>query len=90
MDKFTPAMLDKGLMGMIGKGRRGPSVKEAMRARGAVYFLAPAGCGAYLSDKVVSCEIAAFGDLGPEAIYKLTVRDFPVIVGIDTNGKDIY
>lgn len=90
MDKFTPALLSKGLKGMIGKGGRAEEVKEAMKAAGAVYFLAPAGCGAYLSRTVVSSEMVAFKDLGPEAIRKFVVKDMPLVVGVDTEGRDIF
>lgn len=90
MDNFTAAMLDIGVKGMIGKGRRSALVREAIKKAGAVYFLAPAGAGAYLSEKVLSSEIVAFEDLGPEAVYRLEVEDFPLVVGIDRKGNDIY
>ena len=90
MDPFTPQLLDKGLRGMIGKGVRSFEVREAIKKTRSVYFVAPAGAGAYLSEKVTRSEIAGFDDLGPEAIYKLTVKDFPVIVAIDCEGRDIY
>ncbi|MCK5450780.1 MAG: fumarate hydratase C-terminal domain-containing protein [Candidatus Omnitrophica bacterium] len=90
MDRFTPDILSLGVKGMIGKGRRSSGIIEEMRKNKAVYFLAPAGAGAYLADCVESCKIAAFEDLGPEAIYKITVKDFPLVVGIDVLGKDIY
>jgi fumarate hydratase subunit beta len=90
MDPFTPELLDEGLRGMIGKGRRSPQVIDAVKASGAVYFLAPGGAGAYLSGKVLTCETAAFADLGPEAIYRLEVENIPLIVGIDCTGRDIY
>jgi len=90
MDVFTPALLKKGLKGMIGKGKRSKVVRDAIKSSGAVYFVAPAGAGAYLSTKIKSMEPVAFEDLGPEAIYRLTVEDFPVIVAIDARGGDIY
>ncbi|NQT32824.1 MAG: fumarate hydratase C-terminal domain-containing protein [Candidatus Omnitrophica bacterium] len=90
MDPFTPMLLDAGLKGMIGKGRRSQEVADAIKKNGAVYFIAPGGAGAYLREKVISCVTVAFEDLGPEAIYKLEVKDFPLVVGIDTEGKDIY
>jgi fumarate hydratase subunit beta len=90
MDKFTPAILEKGLKGMIGKGTRGESVVKAIKDNGAVYFLAPAGAGAYLAARVSKCEPVAFEDLGPEAIYRLEVSDFPLVVGVDARGNDIY
>ncbi|MCM8770602.1 MAG: FumA C-terminus/TtdB family hydratase beta subunit [Candidatus Omnitrophica bacterium] len=88
LDKFTPDLLKAGVRGMIGKGRRSDKVKAAIKKYKAVYFLAPAGLGALLSTKVKSKELVAYPELGPEAIYRLKVRDFPVIVGIDAKGKD--
>ncbi len=82
MDKFTPKLLRAGLRGMIGKGSRSPEVVKAIRKYKAVYFLAPAGCGALLAKKVKSSKIIAYKDLGPEAIRKLEVKDFPLVVGV--------
>ncbi|MFC1709331.1 FumA C-terminus/TtdB family hydratase beta subunit [Candidatus Omnitrophota bacterium] len=82
MDKFTPRLLKAGLKGMIGKGSRSKEVVESIRKHNAVYFLAPAGCGALLAKKVNSAKIVAYKDLGPEAIRILEVKDFPLIVGI--------
>jgi fumarate hydratase subunit beta len=90
MDAFTPDLLEAGLKGMIGKGRRSPAVAGSIKKNKAVYFLAPAGAGAYLSDRVKSSKPVAFEELGPEAIYRLEVENFPVIVGIDRMGRDIY
>ena len=90
MDKFTPALLKGGLRGMIGKGRRSEEIRRAIKKYNAVYFLALGGAGALLSGYVKSNELIAFSDLGPEAIYRLEVKNFPVIVGIDTKGRDIY
>lgn len=90
MDPFTPALLKEGMKGIIGKGRRSPKVAKAIKRYKGVYFLAPAGAGAYLSERVKSCDIIAFEDLGPEAIYRLDVEDFPLVVGIDCKGRDIY
>ncbi|MFC1480085.1 FumA C-terminus/TtdB family hydratase beta subunit [Candidatus Omnitrophota bacterium] len=90
MDSFTPTLLEAGMKGMIGKGKRSGDVARAIKRHHAVYFLAPGGAGAYLSEKVRRCETVAFEDLGPEAIYKLTVEDFPMVVGIDYKGHDIY
>ncbi len=90
MDAFTPELLRAGLKGMIGKGSRSKQVVAAIRKYKAVYFLAPSGCGALLAKKVIKAKPLAFKDLGPEAIYKLEVRDFPLIVGIDSNGRSIY
>jgi len=90
MDEFTPALLKKGVLAMIGKGRRSKQVREAIKKYKAVYFLTYAGCGALLSKFVKQNKPAAYKDLGPEAIYKLEVRDFPLIVGIDARGRSIY
>ncbi|MBU0682713.1 MAG: FumA C-terminus/TtdB family hydratase beta subunit [Candidatus Omnitrophota bacterium] len=90
MDSFTPALLKAGLKGMIGKGTRSSEVVRMIKRYSAVYFIAPGGAGAYLSFKVRKCSIAAFKDLGPEAIYELEVKDFPLIVGVDARGKNIY
>ncbi len=90
MDEFTPALLKKGVLAMIGKGRRSGQVIQAIKKYKAVYFLTYAGCGALLSKYVKKNESVAYKDLGPEAIYKLEVRDFPLIVGIDTRGRSIY
>ncbi|HNX91332.1 MAG TPA: FumA C-terminus/TtdB family hydratase beta subunit [Candidatus Omnitrophota bacterium] len=90
MDEFTPELLELGLKGMIGKGKRSREVRESIRDEKAVYFVAPAGAGAYLSKRVRTCEVVAFEDLGPEAIYRLEVENFPLIVAIDSLGNDIY
>lgn len=90
MDKYAPALLDLGLIGMIGKGKRSDAVKEAIVRNGAVYFAAVGGAGALLSKSIQSSEVVAYEDLGTEAIRKLEVRDFPVIVVIDSQGNDLY
>lgn len=90
MDPFTAPLLKKGLAGMIGKGERSDEVRCAIKRYGAVYFLATGGAGALLSKTVKRMGVAAFRDLGAEAIYELEVENFPVIVGIDAKGKDIY
>lgn len=90
MDKYTPALLELGLKGMIGKGKRTEAVKEAIVRSGAVYFAAVGGAGALLSKAIVSSEVIAFDDLGTEAIRKLQVQDFPVIVVIDSKGNNLY
>ena len=90
MDKYTPALLELGLRGMIGKGKRSPEVTEAIVRNGAVYFAAVGGAGALLSRAIVSSEVIAYDDLGTEAIRKLEVRDFPVIVVIDSRGNNLY
>lgn len=90
MDKYAPALLDLGLIGMIGKGRRSKEVKEAIVRNGAVYFAAVGGAGALLSKSIQSSEVIAYDDLGTEAVRRLEVKDFPVIVVIDSEGKDLY
>lgn len=90
MDKYTPALLDLGLGGMIGKGRRSAAVKEAVIRNGAVYFAAVGGAGALLSKSIVASEVIAYDDLGTEAIRRLTVKNFPVIVCMDAEGTDLY
>lgn len=90
MDKYTPALLDLGLAGMIGKGKRSRAVKEAVIRNGAVYFAAVGGAGALLSRSIRSAEVIAYEDLGTEAIRKLTVEHFPVIVCMDSEGTDLY
>jgi len=90
MDRFTPELLRLGLGGMIGKGDRSEEVKRAIKKYKNVYFLATGGIGALLSTKVKSAKAILFNDLGPEAIYKMEVADFPLIVGIDSEGSDIY
>ncbi|MCR5279198.1 MAG: Fe-S-containing hydro-lyase [Lachnospiraceae bacterium] len=90
MDKYTPALLDLGMQAMIGKGRRSDAVKEAMVRNGAVYFAAIGGAGALLSKAITDSQVVAYEDLGTEAIRKLTVKDFPAIVVIDSRGKDLY
>ena len=90
MDEFTPELLRLGLGGMIGKGRRSVDVKKAIVKYKCVYFLATGGIGALLATKVKSARPILFKELGPEAVYKLEVKDFPLIVGIDSKGKDLY
>ncbi|MCX5700092.1 MAG: FumA C-terminus/TtdB family hydratase beta subunit [Candidatus Omnitrophica bacterium] len=90
MDEFTPALLKKGLRLMIGKGDRSKEVKKAIRKFRAAYLLAPAGCGALISKYVRKAKPVAYSDLGPEQILKLEVKDFPLIVGIDSKGRNIY
>ncbi|PIP20943.1 MAG: fumarate hydratase [Candidatus Omnitrophica bacterium CG23_combo_of_CG06-09_8_20_14_all_40_11] len=90
MDEFTPALLKAGLVAMIGKGGRSPEVAKAIKKYKTVYFLTYAGCGALLSKYIKNAKPIVYKDLGPEAIYKLEVRDFPLIVGIDTKGRSIY
>ncbi|MEW5758259.1 MAG: FumA C-terminus/TtdB family hydratase beta subunit [Candidatus Omnitrophota bacterium] len=90
MDKFTPTLLKAGLKGMIGKGRRSKEVCNAIKKYKGLYFLTYAGCGALISKYIKKKILVAYPDLGAEAIYKLEVEDFPLIVGIDSQGKDIY
>jgi len=90
MDSFTPALIRSGLLGMIGKGVRSDEVKRYIRKYGCVYFLAPGGLGALAATKVRAAKMLLFKDLGPEAVYRLEVEDFPLIVGIDSKGIDIY
>lgn len=90
MDKYAPALLDMGLAGMIGKGKRSDAVKEAIVRNGAVYLAAVGGAGALLSKSILSSEVIAYEDLGTEAIRKLEVKDFPAIVVIDSEGNNLY
>lgn len=90
MDKYTPEMLKQGLKGMIGKGKRSVEVIEAIKANGAVYFAAVGGAGALLSKCIREAEVIAYDDLGTEAIRRLKVKDFPVIVIIDSRGNNLY
>lgn len=90
MDKYTPELLDLGMGGMIGKGKRSQAVIDAMIRNDAVYFAAVGGAGALLSKRILSSEVIAFEDLGTEAIRKLEVENFPVIVVIDTKGNNLY
>lgn len=90
MDKYAPAMLELGQIGMIGKGKRSEEVRQAVIRNGAVYFAAVGGAGALLSRSIVSSEVIAYDDLGTEAIRKLEVVDFPVIVVIDAEGNNLY
>ena len=90
MDKYTPALLDLGLKGMIGKGRRSKEVKEAVVRNGCVYFAAIGGAGALLSKAIKASEVVTYEDLGTEAVRKLEVENFPVIVVMDADGNDLY
>ena len=90
MDKYTPALLDLGLKGMVGKGYRSPEVIESMKKNKAVYFAAIGGSGALIARSIKSMEVIAYEDLGPEAIYKLSIKDFPAVVIIDSEGNDWY
>jgi fumarate hydratase subunit beta len=90
MDAFTPMLIERGLRGMIGKGRRSDEVRKAAMKHGCVYFGAVEGTAALLSGCIQAVEVVAFEDLGPEAIYRLTVTGFPAIVVNDLHGGDIY
>ena len=90
MDAYSPTLIREGLTGMIGKGKRGPEVIAAMKEHGAVYFGAIGGCGALLSKCIKKAEVIAYDDLGAEAIRRLEVEDFPVVVIIDSEGNNLY
>lgn len=90
MDKYAPLMMDKGLVGMVGKGLRSQEVKDAIVRNGAVYFGATGGSGALLSKCIKAAKVVAYDDLGTEAVREIDVEDFPVIVIIDTEGEDLY
>jgi fumarate hydratase subunit beta len=89
MDFFTPHLLKAGLKGMIGKGARSADIRRAIKAHKAVYFITIAGAGAYLSKKITEAKLALYKDLGTEAVYRLKLKDFPAIVGVDSRGKEI-
>ncbi len=90
MDAYSPQLIKLGLTGMIGKGKRSDAVVAAMQEYGAVYFGAIGGCGALLGKRVTSAEVIAYPDLGTEAVRRLIVRDLPVTVVIDSNGRNLY
>ncbi len=90
MDPYTPALIERGLRGMIGKGYRDDKVLEAMKKGGAVYFAATGGAGALLSKTIREAEVIAWEDLGTEALRRLVVRDMPLTVVIDSQGNDLY
>ncbi len=90
MDAYSPTLIRLGLTGMIGKGKRSPEVVDAMKECGAVYFGAIGGCGALLSRCIKKAEIIAYEDLGAEAIRRLEVESFPVVVIIDSEGNNLY
>lgn len=90
MDKYTPRLLDLGMGAMIGKGKRSQAVIDAIIRNGSVYFAAVGGAGAILSKCIKASEVVAYDDLGTEAIRKLTVENFPVIVVIDSEGNNLY
>lgn len=90
MDAYSPTLIELGQTGMIGKGKRGDNVIDAMKAHGAVYFGAMGGCGALLGKCIKKSEVIAYADLGAEAICRLEVEDFPVVVVIDSFGNNLY
>ena len=90
MDKYTPSLLELGLGGMIGKGKRSQAVVDSIIKNKSIYFAAIGGAGALLSKAIKSSEIVAYDDLGTEAIRKLEVENFPVIVVIDSQGNNLY
>ena len=90
MDKYAPKLLDLGLGAMIGKGKRSQAVVDAIVRNGSVYFAAIGGAGALLSQRIKKSEVVAYDDLGTEAIRKLEVEDFPVVVVIDSQGNNLY
>lgn len=90
MDPYTPAMFRYGVKGVIGKGPRSEDVKDACVSYNAVCFAAIGGLSALLAKKVMSSEIVAYDDLGPEAVRKIIVKDFPVLVVYDSHGNDLY
>ncbi len=90
MDPFTPQLLARGVRGMIGKGERSGEVVRAMQRFGAVYFAATGGAGALLARCICSAEVLAWPELGPEALRRLEVEDFPALVAIDAEGRSLY
>ena len=90
MDKYAPKLIDLGLGAMVGKGKRSQAVIDAVVRNGCVYFAAVGGAGALLSKRILSSEVVAYDDLGTEAIRRLEVEDFPVIVVIDSEGNNLY
>ena len=90
MDAYSPVLIKQGQTGMIGKGKRNSDVINAMKEHGAVYFGAIGGCGALLSQCIKRSEVIAYEDLGAEAIRRLEVENFPVVVVIDSEGNNLY
>ncbi len=90
MDPYTPALLEAGIRATIGKGKRSLPVLDAMKQFGAVYFAAVGGVAALLAKCITACEVIAFPELGPEALRRLELKDFPLFVVNDTTGRDLY
>ena len=89
-DAYTPQLLDYGLKGMIGKGYRSPAVVESMKKNNVAYLISVGGAGALIARSIKSYEVVAYGDLGPEALARMEVVDFPAIVAIDSQGNNFY
>ena len=90
MDSYAPRLIELGLSGMIGKGRRSQAVIDAMKKHGAVYFGAVGGAAALISRRIVKSEVICYADLGSEAVHRFEIEDFPVIVLIDSEGNNLY
>jgi fumarate hydratase subunit beta len=90
MDVYTPALLEVGVRGVIGKGDRSQQVVQALMDNKAVYFAAIGGAGALIAKSVIQAEVIAFPDLGPEAVHRLEVKDMPAVVVIDSLGQNFY
>ena len=90
MDPFTPLLMKNGLKATIGKGKRSDEVKQALVKYNGVYLCTIGGAGALLSQSIIKTQLICFGDLGTEAVYRYTLKDFPCIVGIDCRGNDIF
>ncbi|PMQ02498.1 MAG: fumarate hydratase [Dictyoglomus sp. NZ13-RE01] len=90
MDPYVPILLEKGVKGFIGKGKRGEEVRTAIRKYKGIYFATVGGAGAYFSERIKRFQLVGYEDLGPEAIYLLELYDFPVMVAIDSSGRDYY
>ena len=91
MDPYSPSLIARtGLRGMIGKGNRSAEVVDAMKKYGVVYFAATGGAGALIAQRIKKCDLIAFPELGPEAVYRLEVEEFPAIVAIDSTGGSLY
>ena len=90
MDAFAPDLYRRGLAGTIGKGRRGEAVRAAIRETGGVYWVMTGGAAALMARCVESMECLAYPELGPEAVYRMVVRELPLVVGIDPQGRDVY
>ena len=90
MDAYSPSLIKAGSLGMIGKGTRGEAVVSAMKEHGAVYFAATGGLGALYSHCIEKSEVVAYPELGPEAVLRLTVKDMPLTVAVDSLGESLY